>query len=274
MECHFINLDEAIDRRLSIESNFDAHRTKDWQLTRFPAINTHYIHHHKVAGTLRDSEKACFMSHRRLIGDQIGTDEPPLILEDDARFGVNTFTQIDHFLNTKSDDVGWDILFTDVAVVDPKTMIDLFLLRRNLASPCFTQLLDLSTLQFAGATAYLLNPPSIEKIYTYLGTATPLDIPYDLFLRQLIWEGKIKGYVMFPFVTTVSDWAESSQIQTLDTAYTDLTWNTFRKLMWIDRDIEQTRPAIQAIDREVCDDESRQLATIIAACTSSRFITK
>ena len=274
MECHFINLEQASERRQSLEACFAAHRTPGWHLNRFPAVNVTYVQQYKVVGRLRESEKACFMSHRRLICDQIGTDEPPLILEDDARFGVNTFTQIDHFLNTKSDDVGWDILFTDVAVVDPKTMIDLFLLRRNLASPNFAQLLDLSNLPFAGATAYLLNPPSIEKIYTYLETATPLDIPYDLFLRRLIWEGKIKGYVMFPFVTTVSDWAESSQIQTLDTAYTDLTWNTFRKLMWIDRDIEQTRPAIQAIDREVCDDESRQLATIIAACTSSRFITK
>ncbi len=79
---------------------------------------------------------------------------------------------------------------------------------------------------------------------------------------------------MFPFVTTVSDWAESSQIQTDDTAYTDLTWNTFRKLIWMDRDIEQTRTAIQTIEREVCDDESRLLATIIAACTSSRFVAK
>ena len=274
MECHFINLDQASDRRLSIESSFAEHRTADWYLHRFPAVNVNYIQQHRVAGSLRDSEKACFMSHRRLIGDLIGTDEPTLILEDDTRFGASTFPQLDHFLNTMSEDMEWDVLFTDVAVVDPITMIDLVAKRRTLAGSDATELVDLSTMPFAGATAYLLNPRSIEKIYACLATATPLDIPYDLFLRHLIWTGKIRGHVMFPFVTTVSDWAESSQIQTHDTAYTDLTWNTFRKLIWIDRDIEQTRPAIQTIDREVCDDESRQLATIIAACMSSRFITK
>lgn len=274
MDCHFINLDRAADRRASIEASFSAHKTAQWHLNRYPAVDVPYVQRHAVSGTLRDSEKACFMSHRRLIGDQIGAEEAVLVLEDDARFGASTFRHLDHFLATVSDTLTWDILFTDIAIVDPKTMIDLVTMRRELAPTNATRVLDLAGLPFAGATAYLLNPHSIEKIYGHLETATPLDIPYDLFLRHLIWQGKIRGHVLFPFVTTVSDWAESSQIQLHDTAYTDLIWNTFRKMVWIDRDIEQARAAIHTIDREVCDDESRLLGTLIAACTSSRFVSK
>lgn len=274
MDCHYINLDQALDRRQSIEESFAAHKTTGWNITRFPAVNVSYIQRHRVDGALRDSEKACFMSHRRLLGDQIGSEEPVLILEDDTRFGSGTFAHLDHFVSTMADTLEWDILFTDVAIVDPKTMVELAMLRRELSTSGATRLLDLTTMPFAGATAYLVNPHSVEKIYGHLQTATPLDIPYDLFLRHLIWKGLLRGHVMFPFVTTISNWAESSQIQTHDTAYTDLTWNTFRKLVWLDRDLEQVRMAVSTIDREVCDEESRLLGTLVAACTSSRLVPK
>jgi GR25 family glycosyltransferase involved in LPS biosynthesis len=274
MECHYINLDQATERRQSIEESFARHCTPGWSLSRFPAVNVPYIQQHQVSGQLRDSEKACFMSHRRLIGDQIGCDEPVLILEDDARFGASTFRALDRLLSDLPADFEWDIIFTDVAIVDSKFMIDLILLRRELTQRAETRLLDLAKMPFAGATAYLIHPQSVEKIYTLLEAAQPLDIPYDLFLRELIWRERIKGHALFPFVTSISEWAESSQIQLDATALTDLTWNTFRKLAWIDRDMEQVRTATRAIDHALLDEESRHLATLVAATTSSHFILK
>ena len=274
MECHYINLDQATERRQSLEESFAKHCTPGWSLFRYPAVNVPYIQQHQVSGQLRDSEKACFMSHRRLIGDQIGCDDPVLILEDDARFGVSTFKALDRLLINLPIEFEWDIIFTDIAVIDPKSMIDLVQLRRELTLQDNTRLLDLSKMAFAGATGYLIRPQSIEKIYKLLEAAHPLDIPYDLYLRSLIWRQEIKGHALFPFVTSISEWAESSQIQLDTTSLTDLTWNTFRKLAWIDRDLDQVRPAIQTIDRTLLDEESRYLATIVAAATSSHFILK
>ena len=273
MKCFYINLDKAASRRLNIENNFLATKTGDWSLSRFPAINAEYVRKNKIAGNLSENEKGCFLSHKFVIQENIGSKTPILILEDDAIFGKSTCKALDNFIEMSAGQ-GWDILFTDVIVPQPETMIELINLRKKLYAKQQTQILNLASFIFAGATAYVLNPNSLGKIFNFLEKIKSLDIPYDLYLRKLIHEGQLKGFVTFPFVTSLSSESDSSQIQLDETALTDLVWNTFRKMIWMDRRIEDLKPVLEKINRDVCDAESQEFGIIISACISGKFSQK
>jgi hypothetical protein len=150
-------------------------------------------------------------------------------------------------------------------------MVDLIRLRRECAATGRVSLLDLSKMAFGGSTAYLVNGRAKRKVAALLASATRLDVPYDLFLRQLFREKRLAGYVFFPFVTSLSEFAESSQVQSVDAAATDLIWNTFRKLVWLNRSVEEQRAALAQIESRLCDEESRLFAPIFAAMTSKNY---
>ena len=63
MKSLYINLDSAVDRRARFEANWAAHGDGNWELERFPAVDTRYVEEHRVPGTLRPGEKGCFLSH-------------------------------------------------------------------------------------------------------------------------------------------------------------------------------------------------------------------
>jgi len=273
MKCYYINLDVATNRKLNIEKNFLENNSGQWGLIRFPAIDVKYVENNKIAGNLRSNEKACFLSHKFAIKQNLSAIEPILIMEDDAVIGKSTCEILDNFIKL-SNKFEWDILFTDICVPQPTKMIELIELRKKLSASNKTQILNLANFGFAGATSYILNPNSLEKVFRLLDAKDTLDIPYDLYLRKLIFENKLKGFVIFPFVTTLSSESDASQIQLDDTANTDLVWNTFRKMIWMDKKTEDSKLFLEKISRDICDEESKQFGTIISACISNKFIPK
>jgi hypothetical protein len=61
------------------------------------------------------------------------------------------------------------------------------------------------------------------QIAQALASYRPIDLPYDLFLRQQSHAGSLKIFSLFPFVTTLSDFSDEAQIKaaganTIDTA--------------------------------------------------------
>jgi GR25 family glycosyltransferase involved in LPS biosynthesis len=269
MECFYINLDSANTRRVNLENNFLEHKIENWSLTRFPAIDTSYIHAHKVGGNLRPGEKACFFSHKNLIGAHLNNKNPILIMEDDAAFGKHTCKIVDGLL--ANNNLDWDILYTDFIAPDISTMADLIQWRHQLSPKNDVTILNLSEIPFAGSTSYILNSKSIRKIFDLLDAEDVLDIPYDLYLRNLIYEKKINGFSFFPFITSLSEFSESSQIQQNDMQATDLILSTFRKMIWMDRDLENQKPLLDDIHQKLCDEESKLFGTIFAAIISKNF---
>jgi hypothetical protein len=73
-------------------------------------------------------------------------------------------------------------------------------------------------------------------------------------------------------VTSLGDESDVSQIQ--QEGSTDLVWNAFRKLMWIDRDMNKVLPAVEKIHTEVCDDESRLLGVVLGGMMTKSFVLK
>jgi GR25 family glycosyltransferase involved in LPS biosynthesis len=271
MKCIYINLERAATRRAQIEANWAEYGGSGWQLERFPAIDARYIEENGIPGGLRPGEKACFFSHSAIIEMNRGATAPVFIMEDDMVLGKNTAATVNNFLSM-CDSYDWDIAYTDVCIPLPQTMLDLVKLRHELSNSGEVRLLDVKDFPFAGATAYIVNHRSLDKVAGLLAQEEELNYPYDLVLRTLIYERKLKGLVFFPFVTSLSDESNVSQIQ--ESVSTDVIWNGFRKLMWIDRDLRKVLPSIEQIDRELCDDESRLLGVLFAGMLAKSYTEK
>ena len=137
-----------------------------------------------------------------------------------------------------------------------------------------TQLLNLNNFSFAGATSYIINPLSLIKVDRLLSQEESLDVPYDIYLRTLVEKDILKGYVVFPFITTLSNDSEESQIQLTKTANTDTIWNTFRRMIWLERDLNDFNQITKKIQSDLCDTESVLFSRLIAALISDKFVNK
>lgn len=87
MLCCYINLAERKDRRQRLEKSFLENASSNWQLKRIEAIDARLVRERGVKGSLRDAEKACFLSHSFSLGIHRELQSPLLIVEDDAEFG-------------------------------------------------------------------------------------------------------------------------------------------------------------------------------------------
>src|SRR6185436_20556514 len=90
MDCFYINLDSAVQRKAKLEDNFAAVRKPDWNLVRSPAIDTVFVKDQNILGKAKPAEKACFLSHQILIGQNLADDRTFFILEDDAVLGARS----------------------------------------------------------------------------------------------------------------------------------------------------------------------------------------
>ena len=253
MDCYYINLDSADGRKHLLEENFAACRKPNWTLTRFPAIDKDYVARNNIAGKAKPAEKGCFLSHRILMGRHLGDDKSYLIMEDDAAFGVHTCAHID-FILEQNKTVDWDILFTDVCIPEMPKMFELLKYRRELAkNKSGVTFLNLGDVLFAGSTAYIVNGKSKNKVHEILSAYRNIDRPYDLYLRQLAHRGALKIYTLFPFVTTVSEYCDQSQIKMAGANPLELTWNLFRRMIWTERNLNRCKSALESFRETWCN---------------------
>lgn len=271
MQCFYINLDKAEIRRNQIEENFSKYKNDGWTLTRFPAFDKS---HADVVGSIWDVGKATYLSHKNLIKEHL-KDEPILVLEDDAKFGPRTCATIDHFLKENSFSLNWDILFTDIGITNPISLLKLIYLRARIQK---IECIGLKDLGFVGATAYIVNPKSKDMLIKLL--EGPIDLPFDLKLRDLLLKKEIEAFSFFPFLTTLTDEAEKSQIcvrgdfpsQDPDTNLV-LAWNLFRKMAWLDRREEDYKAQLDELTK-LCDYDILSFMPVLGAMISKNFLLK
>lgn len=279
MKAVYINLDSAIERREAIEKFFDDTDKSGWSLLRQPAIRVSDINYkgprlrHTGAGlTLSPAEEGCYLSHRAVIDLYAGCDDPLLVLEDDALLTSHSFEIINGFLSSKEADA-WDLIFTDVIVPNADGMVTLFKLKKSLAERSL-RVIDLATLPFAGATAYVVKPRIASKLVEWLNEPVFESMPYDMAIRKLIYERRLRACVLFPFPTSVNAYANQSQIQDVNASTADLLWNTFRQMVWVGADSNSFQKTLQAIEEKYVDEDARALGIILSALASRTYIPK
>jgi len=170
---------------------------------------------------------------------------------------VRTCTLIDMVLKRNAD-LDWDIMYTDVCIPNEITMFELLRYRRELRKKRIdVAFINLCGVGFAGTTAYLVNGKSKRKVYEALRayTSASIDLPYDLFLRQLSHRNALKIYSLFPFVTTVSEFSDESQIKAAGTNSLDMAWNMFRKMIWTERNLARCKSTLEMLKDTLCRDE-------------------
>lgn len=235
MQCFFINLEVENKKSSLIKNRFDAINTCGWDLKRFPALDKEYVIKNDVTGCISDGAKGCFLSHREVINKNLGNDQHLWIMEDDVVFSGKVQQYILSSIEQLPDD--WDMLYTDVCIPDPKTMIDCFNAKRNLNGYAVGTT-NLKELNFCSTASYLINKKSTGLIFEILNSQKELNIPIDILYRELVHHGSIQAYSIFPFVTTLSDLAAISNIQTSDFSFTETVWRAFRRYIWVDANLE------------------------------------
>lgn len=262
--CVFINLDSATDRRRQIEDSFARTTPAGWSLERFAALAPHDVS--DVPGSLTPAEKACFASHRQAIGAHLDDDDHLFVAEDDAVFSPQTFALVDQLLARQS----WDVFFTDVALCDLGLMVLLAKRRDEMIARGEYMTIDLRERSFFGATAYVVGGGAKRALHAALTAQTELNQPYDLMLRDLCRRGAMRMAACFPFVTTVAEHADTSQIQGVEHAFFDQTLNAYRRLMYADRDLETCRRDAERLAAR-SGEVSSMVGTIFAAIASPSF---
>lgn len=233
MDCHYINLDHAVERRASLETNFSLCRRPGWALKRYAAMDEATTRRDGVPGKRSWREKACFLSHKGVIETHVDKGSSFMVLEDDAQFGLCSLEIIESILANNTG-TQWDLLFTAVSVLQFNTMLLLATQRSQLLERRQVLPLDLAKIPFVGATAYVVNGASRQKLLDYLATGVPVDIEYDVYLYHGIAAGHLKAAVLFPFVTTLSKHSTQSQIQPAQVRTSNLARDVFRRMMWLE----------------------------------------
>jgi GR25 family glycosyltransferase involved in LPS biosynthesis len=277
LQSYYINLDSAKARSQSLESNYQERVTSSWPLHRINATNTKDIEALGVSGDLTLTEKACFFSHVKALEESLSNNDHAFILEDDAHFGVYSNHAIEQATRSLEDQP-WDILYADLGLTNPANMVEFFMLRKEL----FAQgnrawkLLKLENIAFVGATAYIVNRNSKNKLHQFLKSQVLLNIPFDLVLRNLVWSKNISAFMIFPFATTLSALADSSQIQIQQTEVIELVWNAFRRLVWLEGDdLESPKnPNLQDLIKLVADSRSSAIGDLLTLALANKFGTK
>lgn len=232
MECHYINLDDAVARRSALEANFAQYRRAGWELKRFAALDEAAAERKAIPGRRSWREKGCFLSHLSVIESQ-PDGRSFMVLEDDAHFGSASMEVIEGLLAQNSS-AQWDLLFTDISPLGLDTMMMLALNRGHLMEKRMVIPLDLSRMSFIGATAYVVNGASRRKLLAYLEAGIPVDTEYDVYLNRGMLNGELKAAALFPFVTTLSQHSTDTQIQSPDTTTTNRARAVFRRMMWLE----------------------------------------
>jgi hypothetical protein len=142
----------------------------------------------------------------------------------------------------------------------------LLLYRRELSAKRIDiAFMELVKMGFAGSTAYIVNAKSKKKLYDLLNAATAIDLPYDLYLRGLVHSSMLNAYSLFPFVTSLSDYSEESQIKASNTDRPDLAWNMFRKMVWVERNLQTCKSVLDSVKSTLSENDISEFTPLFAA---------
>ncbi len=277
MHCIYINLDSAVDRMTAIEENFcKMMAPHGFALHRLSAVTVSDVLQKNVKGLQTDRAKACYFSHVMALEKSLEFAGPVMVLEDDACFGKRTGEKLVEAMGKiMSSNFPWDIFFTDVIFGELSQMADLIwdnkIFQRR--EKQMFKIFDLKGWTFCGMSAYIVHPNSKKKVRDVLKSQVIVDHLNDIYIRDKVQEGTLRALTIFPFLTSVSNYAANSQVQSDEFEVAIRVINAFRKLCWNDVDLESLDPKelLQGLDEGFFDKESEFFGELVKVMASKKF---
>lgn len=223
---YYINLEKDTTRKESIENQLNRFSFHNYE--RFEAINGSHLK--AKYPKLDNGSLGCAFSHIEILKQNLESNTHLHILEDDAILH-KSMPQVFEALHTQ---VEWDIIYTDIyfSFLAPEFFYQLNAIYKNKQEP---SLINLKKINFSAATSYFINKKSIKKLYTLLNDDWDKDIKHDDFINNLVQNGRLNAFVIFPFISTLSS---HSQDSTINEKYSSnlLAIDALRKSFYIDAD--------------------------------------
>jgi GR25 family glycosyltransferase involved in LPS biosynthesis len=261
--CFYINLNEAVNRRKDLERSFYNLKTAPFCLERIEATDKNAVRGPETQ--IRRTDRAVNRSHLEALKRAQQNKKISMIMEDDTFLFRETFAILDTVIKNL-DPENPIIIFTDVMITTPNGIVQF----QNIYQPKKLQLIDLSQVQYAGASCYILTPAALNRVLYY--AQSNLDLrPWDMTLRSLIHTEKLKGRVITPFITSVSEHADKSSNQPGDLQDTDFIWNTFRRSISLHPEFFDLANARKYIASTYDTDQFETMTQVIAAHASHKF---
>jgi hypothetical protein len=209
----YINMDTSTDRQAAMQRQFARMGLSD-RYSRFRGVDGRLLDGSR--SRLSPGELGCFMSHYNCIVESDVADHHIHILEDDVVLAPQAAGLFEQVIGDAAPRC--DLLFTDIFV--PLNMIAIYdlmkqyrasgLLEQRLTAPdvrmpAYVMYPSLRHIQFGGATSYVVNRASREKIISLLdeeianGPTQPIDMVY----RILVNEGRLDALCTIPFLTSI-----------------------------------------------------------------------
>ena len=282
----YINMDASTERRAAMEAQFERIGQTERQYTRFSGVDGRMLD--GARSRLSAGELGCFMSHYRCIAE---SDEPGRhvhIVEDDVVFAPQTAAMLEQVIGDAAPSC--DILFTDIFVpLEMTTLYSLMkayrlteLVEKRLEPPLsrlprYVMYPDISGNPFGGATSYVVNHASREKIVALLDEqiAAGPNLPIDMVFRILANAGRLKALCTIPFLTTIeSDSINDSTIigrrQDSDSA---MAFYALRNFFYVARDDAQLMGLMRAMNGRLADpDYLGPMLEVFRFALSERFV--
>jgi GR25 family glycosyltransferase involved in LPS biosynthesis len=268
MNCYCISFEHSAELWPLVKADFARLAPSTWALERILALGARETQRRRISGALDPKEKARFLSHIDLLSEA-PVDAPFAIFEDDVLLGANSCLTIDNSISYLNRGFEWDVLYLDLCLNQIGPMADMAVLRRQLLSAGRTRLLDPKGVNFSSATAYIVHPRGVSKILAASREQAEFDVPYDLFLRNLVNGGQLNARYIFPFATSLREKQSTSEIVS-DEARAERVLSIYRRMAWRDSSVEQLLPQLAEISKDL-DVESKAFAILWAAMADPSF---
>ena len=206
----YINMDKSIDRDAKMRSQLGVLSLAD-RYRRFSAIDGATW---SGLSNRSNGEVGCFISHLRLLEQNVTGADHLHIMEDDTILSTRTAQVIERLTVTGGLLEEYDIIMTDAYLGCNLDMISYYrdIVVNSLAGDAHRMdreprisVLDISGQPFACTSSYVANINSIPKIRGFLEAELSEGIrcPVDLLLRCLANNGHLRVGVTMPFITSV-----------------------------------------------------------------------
>lgn len=247
MQCYFLADDRDPRLWAAVQDNFHKHTPDRWKVERFSLL----------------PDQSVTSAWQDLMARRAQWDQPFLVMSAGCMLGAHSCQTIESSVGHLSQSGGFDLLFSDLRLMQAGPMADLFPLRRSLVEAGRTRLIDPKSMGFAAPGACVIHPRAVSALGSRGDGAQNFAELLDQALCQPVREGTFMGRFIFPFATTVTS-GDDGSVPADKAARAAAIGDIYRRMVWRDGGGEPELQPIAEMSKGLST-EAKALAILWAA---------